>query len=124
MNKKKKPLVKEKDFKIIFSNIEQILLTHTFILLTLEIKARNYPLATIGEGFLNQVGFLNVHLSFCNKFDESHSKLKELTKFNPEVTKFMEDSRKKTPGNFSLQSLFIQPIQRLPRYSLLLKVKY
>eukprot|EP01080_Neovahlkampfia_damariscottae_P006452 gene6452-10459_t len=121
LNKKKKPLVKEKDFKIIFSNIEQILLTHTFILLTLEIKVRNYPLASIGEGFLNQVSFLNVHISFCNKFDESNSKIKELTKFQPEFAKFLEEARKKTPGNFDLKSLFIQPIQRLPRYSLLLK---
>jgi hypothetical protein len=50
-NKKKKPLVKEADFKIMFSNIEQILLTHTFILLTLQMKLKNYPLANIGLWF-------------------------------------------------------------------------
>jgi hypothetical protein len=50
------------------------------------------------------------------------SKIKELTKFNPDVEKFMLEAKKKTPGGFDLKSLFIQPIQRLPRYSLLLKV--
>ena len=50
-------------------------------------------------------------------------RLRENKKTNPNFDKFCSASQKKTTGNLDLKSLMIQPVQRLPRYCLLLRVR-
>jgi hypothetical protein len=81
-----------------------------------------FPKTNIGSMILQEIPTFFVHITYCNKFNESMDKIKELKNSNLEFDKFLNETRKVSPGCLDLKSLLIQPIQRLPRYSLLLRV--
>ena len=118
----KKKILSEKDLKTIFSNIEQIISTHSLFLVSIKNRVNQYPIKNLGGTFLEKIPTLVVHITYCNKFNESMDKIKELRKSNSEFDKFVNETRKETIGTLDLKSLLIQPIQRLPRYSLLIRV--
>eukprot|EP01080_Neovahlkampfia_damariscottae_P003086 gene3086-5256_t len=117
----KKKIISEKDIKTIFTNIEVIISTHSIFLISLKNRLLFYPVKNLGGTFLEKIPTLVVHITYCNKFNESMEKIKDLLKTNPEFEKFLNETRKETQGGLDLKSLLIQPIQRLPRYSLLLR---
>eukprot|EP01080_Neovahlkampfia_damariscottae_P003802 gene3802-6963_t len=121
MVEKKKKIIDEKDIKIMFNNIDQILSTHKVLLISLQNRLNSFPITNIGDCLYNQVPLFFVYVQYCNKFDEAMDRLRENKKTNPNFDKFCSSSQKKTTGGLDLKSLLIQPVQRLPRYCLLLR---
>jgi hypothetical protein len=132
MMEKKKKIISEKDVKSMFNNIDQILSTHKVLLISFQNRLNQFPLTSLGDCLYNQVPLFFVYVQvriltlltpqYCNKFDDAMDTLRENKKSNPNFDKFCVANQKKTTGNLDLKSLLIQPVQRLPRYCLLLRV--
>ena len=55
----KKKMITHSEVKLIFSNVEQLLMTHNVFLNSLRQRLENWPHTRIGDCFYNQVSFLN-----------------------------------------------------------------
>jgi hypothetical protein len=120
-NKKNKKLICDEDFPIIFLNLKELLTLHREFLNELEEKMNDFPMVNFGKTIDSRVPSFVIYKNFVNKYDTALSKMKELQKNSKELELFAYEAKKKTPGLLGFQSLFIQPVQRLPRYCLLLK---
>jgi hypothetical protein len=109
----KKKLIKESQIPNYFSNLDEIINIHSMFSAKLHQCMDNYPITNFGLLMKEQVPTFFAYISFCNKFDETLELIQQSIKNVKDL-----DS---TPDGFTIQSLWIQPIQRLPRYSLLLK---
>ncbi len=101
--------------KAIFGNVEQILVVNSSFLSTL------HSGCTVGSSFLKIVPQLEVYSHFVNNFERSLtvlSQAKTVKRFEAFLAKAMEDGESK---GLDLSSLLIMPVQRIPRYELLLK---
>ncbi|EFC40331.1 rhoGEF domain-containing protein [Naegleria gruberi] len=106
----------------IFNNLSTILSMHRIFLINLEQKLKEWPNVFIGESFMNQSFFFLFYVEYINGYNESSNTLRELRLKNREFLTFLNETKKhKECKGLSLESFLILPIQRLPRYKLLLK---
>ncbi|KAL6079991.1 Rho guanine nucleotide exchange factor (GEF) 17 [Balamuthia mandrillaris] len=106
---------------IIFCNIEDILVTNQslFNALCLEVNKEN---PAIGATFAKKLSSLVVYNRYYENFESANKVLHWCQQTVPEfikAVKKLEDSQEST--KLHLDSLIVMPIQRLPRYELLLK---
>lgn len=117
----KKKLLPEKDVKIIFSNAEQILSINKELFSALQEAMNSWPRSKIGEVFMRMAPYLKVYTTYINNFD-----LAANTVLNCEarISKFAAWSAKCQARpecrGLNLSSFLIMPVQRIPRYRLLL----
>ena len=78
---------------------------------------------TIGEAFKKVTPFLKIYTSYITNYSQATKTLKECRTANPELDKFLKKSKEtiKECRGLDLSSFLILPIQRIPRYELLLK---
>ncbi|EFC43629.1 RhoGEF domain-containing protein [Naegleria gruberi] len=122
MAAKDKPLITKEEVSAIFSDIDVILNFNNTFLKDLEERLQNYVYTvTISDIFLQIAPFFKTYSRYCNNFDKANEVLRECKKreeFKEQVSKMDKDSRTSKLG---LQSYLILPIQRIPRYRLLLQ---
>ena len=99
----------------IISNIETIANFHEVFLQELE-KSRN----NIASVFLKFGAFLKMYTKYINEYNQSVQTLNDLVASNKKVADFLEQKRSKCNG-LDVMSFLIMPVQRIPRYVLLLK---
>jgi hypothetical protein len=76
----------------------------------------------VGDVFHRMAPFLKSYASFCGSYEDAVSMLTKKAASFPELQRFMENaSRDPRSKNQSLESLLIRPVQRLPKYPLLLR---
>ncbi|KAG2389438.1 hypothetical protein C9374_013998 [Naegleria lovaniensis] len=110
------------DIQNIFNNLSTILSMHKIFLMTLKQRLEQWPKVYIGESFLNQSFFFLFYVEYVNGYNQSSNTLRELRQKNREFHSFLNETKKnKECKGLSLESYLILPIQRLPRYKLLLK---
>ena len=78
---------------------------------------------TIGDVFRRYAPFFKLYISFANAFDKLAKLLREVldSDLNPHAKQARKILRPKSTACPSVDNLLIQPIQRIPRYVLLLK---
>nr|CAG4717260.1 unnamed protein product [Naegleria fowleri] len=122
MAAKEKPIISKEEVQAIFSDIDVILNVNTTFLNDLEERLKTYEHnVQISDIFLTIAPFFKTYSRYCNNFDKANEVLKECKKredFKEVVVKMDKDSRTSKLG---LQSYLILPIQRIPRYRLLLQ---
>lgn len=107
------------DRATIFGNLEAIASLHEDMLEGFEAADGNPSLCAVV--FTHHAAFLRIYIDYCNQFDEASARLKKLqdkTSIAAFLDKQKEASQK---GGLDLCSLLIMPIQRIPRYGLLLR---
>lgn len=103
----------ENDVKSIFSSIEHILPLNKTLLKSLEERVNKWsPEQTIGDIFLRFAPFLKMYTTHSNNYDQALETLSKLSNF-PWFNQIVEFRNK-------VESVLITPIQRIPRYNLLL----
>eukprot|EP01080_Neovahlkampfia_damariscottae_P004793 gene4793-8379_t len=117
---KKKSFISFKDIENMFLNIEQIVHMHQIFLNEIEGKIENWPRIYLGEAFSNHISFFSIYENYINRYDKALKNIKLFKQKNFEFQEFCDNNQLKTTGNQSINSLFIMPVQRLPRYKLLL----
>jgi len=106
----------------IFSNIEDILQMNTLLLHDLEERMENWNASRcIGDLFLQMAPFLRIYSAYVSNFDDASSTLEACEK-QPGFASFLK-VRFEDPAckNQPLRSFLILPVQRIPRYRLLLE---
>eukprot|EP01119_Soliformovum_irregulare_P024786 TRINITY_DN8980_c0_g1_i2.p1 TRINITY_DN8980_c0_g1~~TRINITY_DN8980_c0_g1_i2.p1 ORF type:complete len:438 (-),score=151.90 TRINITY_DN8980_c0_g1_i2:13-1188(-) len=103
----------------IFSNIQTIQKFNEDMLQELEEKQNS--IEGLARIFIQRAAFLKMYIQYVNNFSDSATTLAQSSKKNKRLSRFLED-RKKLPqqGNLDLSDMLIMPVQRCPRYELLL----
>jgi hypothetical protein len=121
-----KPLALESDVRTMFSSIEIIYSINSMLLEGLNAKMRRWSTKqTIGDVFLFMGDFLKTYTDYINHYDTSQTCVLRCMQENPRFMRFLEDmSADPVCKGLGLPSLLVMPVQRVPRYSLLLRVRF
>jgi len=106
----------------IFSNIEAILEVHLFFILELEEKMKTWcPSTQLGNLFIEKSSLLHNYTEYITNYNTSLQVLEKLRKKSV-FNSFLEDAKKHPRcQRLGLAGLLIMPVQRIPRYELLLR---
>ncbi|XP_022240756.1 FYVE, RhoGEF and PH domain-containing protein 1-like isoform X2 [Limulus polyphemus] len=107
-----------------FSNLKSLYkLHHDFLLPQLEERLENWETESkIGDIMKNFAPFLKMYTEFVKNYDNSMNLINLWCNKHPRFAQIMDDIHKmKECGNLTLQHHLLTPVQRVPRYQLLLK---
>ncbi|KAI6109108.1 Dbl homology domain-containing protein [Pisolithus thermaeus] len=114
----------EESTSVIFSNIEDILLTNTTFLSTLEERQRECRLYIdhVGDLLETHMPHMRVYLDYCVNQANGGKVLQSLRDTNPELSTQLQCLREDSAArNLDLSSYLLVPMQRLTRYPLLIR---
>ena len=118
-NTKNKMLLNAGCADTVFDGIVPILDLHKMVIGQLEAAWQAFPNVNIGAVFKQIAPYLKLYTVFVNKFDESVNILKRARKNNKLFVPWLQTVQ--IAEGMDLGSLLITPVQRIPRYDLLLK---
>ena len=115
-------VLSENDIHRIFGNILSILKFAETLLEKLERRMKNFdPEATLlGDIFISLVPFLSIYTDYCCNYGEGMMLLNKWKAENPDVAAVLYQSYLDCNGA-DVQDFCITPVQRVPRYRLLLE---
>jgi len=106
----------------IFSSIEIIYSLNSEVLGKLDKRLKEWPTVTrLGDIFLDFAPMMKIYTEYVNRFDDAVDTLKKLSTKGDKFQEFLRESMKNANSRLDLSSYLIMPVQRLPRYALLLK---
>ncbi|XP_042533611.1 FYVE, RhoGEF and PH domain-containing protein 4 isoform X1 [Dipodomys spectabilis] len=108
----------------IFSNISSINAFHSkFLLPELEKRMQEWETTPrIGDILQKLAPFLKMYGEYVKGFDNAMELIKTMTERIPQFKSVIEDIQKqKVCGSLTLQHHMLEPVQRIPRYEMLLK---
>ncbi|XP_032328886.1 FYVE, RhoGEF and PH domain-containing protein 4 isoform X7 [Camelus ferus] len=108
----------------IFSNISSINAFHSkFLLPELEKRMQEWETTPrIGDILQKLAPFLKMYGEYVKGFDHAMELVKNMTERIPQFKSVVEDIQKqRICGNLTLQHHMLEPVQRIPRYEMLLK---
>jgi len=107
------------EIKKIFSNVEQLLPINKHLKTSIEERVNNWhETQLIGDIFLKMAQFFKMYNTYGNNYDEASDTLDKCQQ-DPQF-KEIEEGIAAGTDLVSLSSMLIMPIQRIPRYNLLL----
>lgn len=118
-----KPLINEADIKVIFSSVEIIYNVNMVLIEKLNSKMRRWTSKqTLGDVFIYMADWLKIYTDYINNYDKSQSALLRCKEESPRFAQFLMDrSLEPVCALRGLETFLVTPIQRPPRYSLLLR---
>ncbi|XP_071955623.1 rho guanine nucleotide exchange factor 39-like [Antedon mediterranea] len=112
---RKTGILPEDVIDIIFSNITAIKAVNQELLIHLETFS-------VGKAFLLLVPYLKLYSTYANSFDRAASTLEDWSRKSEEFADFKRiQESKPSCRSLKLHALLITPVQRIPRYKLLLE---
>lgn len=124
------PLMTSEDIITIFQNIEQLHDMHHKLFTDFEdlrnCGAGNGELINkLGSTFMNYMPYFKAYTKYVNNYEKGVELLRVLRNKNPKLEEWITFNEKvlceNRGENLNLESLMITPVQRIPRYLLLLK---
>jgi hypothetical protein len=118
-----KPLIAEADIKTIFGSVEIIYNINLVLIERLNMKMRRWTSKqTLGDVFIYMADWLKIYTDYINNYDKSQSTLLRCKEESPRFAQFLMDrSLDPVCALRGLETFLVTPIQRPPRYSLLLR---
>eukprot|EP00002_Diphylleia_rotans_P023236 TRINITY_DN4567_c0_g1_i7.p1 TRINITY_DN4567_c0_g1~~TRINITY_DN4567_c0_g1_i7.p1 ORF type:complete len:645 (-),score=139.09 TRINITY_DN4567_c0_g1_i7:560-2494(-) len=115
-------IISPKEIFTIFSCIAQILKVNEELLKQLHGKIKDWSNeTTLADAMQSLIPFLKMYTQYCVNFDDAVKKIAELEKQNSRFAQFLLDVKQHEAANgLDLRSFLIMPVQRIPRYTLLL----
>eukprot|EP00057_Strongylocentrotus_purpuratus_P009310 XP_011663784.1 PREDICTED: LOW QUALITY PROTEIN: rho guanine nucleotide exchange factor 39 [Strongylocentrotus purpuratus] len=108
-------IVPENDIRIMFGDITAIQAINKELLAHMEEMS-------IGEAFLQLAPYIKLYCTYANNFEKAVDLLQEWGNKTAKFVRFLRETEKKEQcRSLTLHALLITPIQRVPRYKLLLK---
>ncbi|KAJ5077716.1 faciogenital dysplasia protein [Anaeramoeba ignava] len=118
--KNDRSFISEKDIKAIFDSIKSILEVNFQLYSELAICMNPWnDEAKIGKAFLQFIPFLKIYRNYIENYDNTTKTLEKFAK-TPKFSSWAQE-KKMEHNLLDLPSFLIMPVQRLPRYQLLLK---
>jgi hypothetical protein len=123
-----KTLIHQRDFIKIFNDLKPIRALNSQMLNELQTHYEQTqefgkkPDVALGEIFLKFAPWFKTYTAYTNQYTTIATLLRGLRKENRELDHFLNTVKNKHPKSqgLSIESYLIQPVQRLPRYNLLL----
>lgn len=117
------PIIPMDDCTKIFSNVETIFKMHEDFYKELTARWDSWEENnSLGDVFLAFTPFLKLYTQYSRNYGDSLRLVKELRATEPKFKEFLEARSKiKSLNNLAIDALLIMPIQRIPRYKLLLQ---
>uniref|UniRef100_H2YQP6 Uncharacterized protein n=1 Tax=Ciona savignyi TaxID=51511 RepID=H2YQP6_CIOSA len=113
--------IEEKDVRMIFMNIEDLLPIHQDFLRELEKSSSESP-STLSKPFLTYKDRFLLYGTYCCNLNESQEHLDHLKKSSQKMAIFVEECEAvASPSKFKLRELLCVPMQRILKYHLLVK---
>ncbi|KAJ1924779.1 hypothetical protein IWQ60_004973 [Tieghemiomyces parasiticus] len=115
------------EIKTIFGNVDSILLFHRDHILpeleaTIQAAAGTDIEARVGGVFLRNAAFIRIYSVYVNNFDHATRLLTDLEKSRKKFAKFLALAKRQPDHNqLNLLGYLLLPVQRVPRYKLLLE---
>jgi hypothetical protein len=116
------PRIKQEEVNVIFSNVDQLLALHRSFSTIIERVIQNWDAdnAAIGPHFISlNPALVPSYSAYVNNYMASTQALDRLQK-NKAMKEWLATVMAKQKSQNMLQSLLIQPVQRIPRYILLI----
>ncbi len=121
---KLKGLLSDADLKLLSLNVPLLLNMHVGLRDDLRARAAGWTrAAAVGDVFLKLVPFLKLHAEYVKSYDVAVQRLTELradAAFSAFMRTCSSAARAGLSGDQYLQTLLIAPVQRIPRYEMLL----
>ncbi|CAH0547503.1 unnamed protein product [Brassicogethes aeneus] len=112
---KERKLLKQDDFETLFGNIKTIYSINKNLLEELDEGTKN-----VAQAFLKVAPFFKLYSVYAYDYKNSLRLIQNARAVNPQFAKFVEMQETRPEVQTKLSSLLITPIQRVPRYKLLL----
>eukprot|EP01080_Neovahlkampfia_damariscottae_P009289 gene9289-1377_t len=118
---KKKKYLEQEHIDQIFGSLPSIQGLQQNLLTQMDVQMKNYtPL--IGKVFVDMALYLKIYPEYINGFDEASALLEELCESKKGLGSFLEkQSAAPECEGLPIQGFLIKPVQRIPRYKLLLR---
>ncbi|KAI8909604.1 Dbl homology domain-containing protein [Gorgonomyces haynaldii] len=111
-------IVSKRQVNDLFANIANILVINRELLKQLQATLFD----SIGQIFINLVPFLKIYSTYAQNFNNALNLVHHLLETNPSFKEFvLKQQSMPSMGQQTLQSLLLMPVQRIPRYKLLLE---
>lgn len=114
--------ITDEDFQVIFHNIDSIRLFNYGLVTDLEKRFKLWgETQKFADVFLKQgASLFTIYKPYCENYDRAIERLQQVTaKKSSSIHKFLKSAESQC-GGFSLTFYLIMPVQRLPRYAMLL----
>ncbi|KAG8183951.1 hypothetical protein JTE90_005182 [Oedothorax gibbosus] len=109
----------------IFCQVPEILKFHDTFLETLRSRIGYWDTKQkIGDVFIDvftQSAVVETYIEFINNWKDARDAIKAISLAKPAFAKFLEHTSREHKGKLTLDALLIMPVQRIPRYELLIK---
>ncbi|KAF8888235.1 hypothetical protein BD779DRAFT_1524285 [Infundibulicybe gibba] len=118
------PLLDRKEVTVIFANIEDLLLTNTGFVSSLEERQKECRLYVdkIGDILQNHMSNMGVYMEYCVNQGTAIKVLKSLRDTKPDLAAHLQELRDDPAvRNLDLSSYLLAPMQRVTKYPLLIK---
>ncbi|EFA85781.1 pleckstrin domain-containing protein [Heterostelium album PN500] len=116
------PLVSVKTLQQVFGHIEDLLTVNRELLNSIQDRMTTwYSNKKMGDIFLKLAPYLKMYTEYCSNYDRAISKLKEKSTESKDFGLFLKKISVESAFGLDLTSLLIMPVQRIPRYKLLLQ---
>jgi len=116
---KSKVLLTPKKAATVFDGVVNILDLHKTVIGLLNAAWDSFPDVNIGSVFKTVAPYMKLYTVFVNKFDRAQTILTNQRKANKQFDDWMRAVQ--MSEGWDIESLLITPVQRIPRYDLLLK---
>ncbi|CAG8526289.1 21197_t:CDS:2 [Dentiscutata erythropus] len=118
-----KPLATSEEIASLFGNIEPLLSFHKELLKYLEARYKKWsPTEKISDIFLENAPYLKMYSAYLKGFPQAIATMERLNKESKDFKKFIQSCQGRPElGNLPFNSFLSLPIQRIPRYKLLLE---
>lgn len=119
-------IISRADLNLIFSNLEFIVAVNKELLTRIQERIVLWSEdQLIADIFLHMGDFLKVYKNYCSTFDDANDKIGVLLRERPLLADFLANAdrkaRERMETSSNIYSFLIMPVQRIPRYGLLLK---
>lgn len=117
------PIATAAQIKTMFSNVQAILNTNRVLLAQLRQRVEAWDDATsqLGDVFLRLSDFFKIYIEYANNYDAAQDVLDALLNDSEAFLRFCEAMELVDQLDLGLEDLLIMPVQRLPRYTMLLE---
>jgi len=125
--KDKRAIMTEKEITTIFSSIETIIQLNQQVVVMMQSRLSKFPHDTrFGDILLSFAAPFKLYVDYVNKFDGAMTAYTDIKKNNSKFIEWQDSCQKKAQSNVDLAAILIMPVQRMPRYELLLRelIKY
>ncbi|EGG18557.1 pleckstrin domain-containing protein [Cavenderia fasciculata] len=118
---RKSDIVSQDDVKFIFGGLDSIIAINTQLMFDVENILKSWtPYSILGKCFCTLGVYLKAYTDYVKNFDFSLQRIEACSK-DIKFTSFIKQAEEKTVPRSRLESLLITPVQRIPRYVLLLQ---